>query len=97
MRTTSSLESFHSALNRSMEKKSNFFKFMVGLKLYESRKVDQMYSLLNNNQPKKQFEPKLCKDRERHNKINHYTKLFEQKKINIKEFLVGMATDGKCA
>lgn len=97
MRTTSSLESFHSAMNRSMEKKSNFFKFLVGLKLYESRKVDRMYELIKNVQPEKHFGARLHEDRERDNKIKQYTKLFEDKQINVKEFLIGMANDGKCA
>lgn len=96
MRTTSSLESFHSALNRSMQKQSNLFMFLVGLKLHESRKVDRMYELTNNVQPKKQFEPRHREDRKRNEKIKHHSKLFEDKKISIKEFLLRMAADAKC-
>lgn len=87
MRTVSSLESFHSALNRSMSANSHFFKFVIGLKIHESRKADKMYNLLHNRMPKNQLKRKHRADKQRDERINHISKLFSEKRISLKEFL----------
>lgn len=96
MRTVSSLESFHSGLNRSMVKKGHFFKFVVGLKLHESRKADNMFNLVHGKMPNNQLHPKHPWDQERDNKIKHFIKLLCDKKLSIKGFLQGMASDKNC-
>lgn len=96
MRTVSSLESFHSSANRSMPKKGNFFRCVVGLRLIESRKADTMMNLVNNIMPENQLERKHSWDRERDQRIKHFTELICKKKIPIKEFLQEISSDKNC-
>lgn len=87
MRTVSSVESFHSALNRAMGKNSHFFKLVVGLKLVESRKADKMFNLLHKPLPSNQLNRKHIWDVERDQKIKNLTELLCKDKISIIEFL----------
>lgn len=89
MRTTSSLESFNAVLNRSIAKRPNFYKFVERLKLHESRAADQMYNAVHGLQ--KCLEPHHEKDRQRAEKIKHFTKLICNRKLTPQEFLNAMA------
>lgn len=95
MRTVSSLEAFHSSLNRSMPKRSNFFKFIDGIKLHESRKTDRMFNLFNNI-VSSILKRKHKIDQERENKIKNFTRLLDDKQITIEKFLQAMAADKNC-
>lgn len=96
MRTVSSLESFHSAVNRTVPKKSHFFKFTMGLKYHECRKADKMLNLVRDLIPKNQLQKKHLRDQVRENKINHFTKLLCSEDISVREFLLAMAKDENC-
>lgn len=89
MRTTSSLESFNSVLNRSMAKRPNFYKFIERLRLHESRAADNMYNAVHGLQ--KSLAPHHEKDRQRAEKIEHFTKLICNGKLTSQEFLNAMA------
>lgn len=93
MRTTSSLEAFNSALNRSIPKKANFFTFVERLKLHESRKADQMCNLINDSLPQNHYERKHERDQKREEKIQFYTELLCSGKINTRGFLGAMADE----
>lgn len=72
-----------------MPKKGHFFKFIVVLRLHESRKATDMFNLLKGNLTK--LHRKHKKDQMREDRIQHFTKLFCEKQISIKDFLEGMA------
>lgn len=93
MRTTSSLESFNSALNRSIPKKANFFTFVERLKLHESRKAEDMHNLVNDKLPKNQYERKHYCDQKREEKIRFNTELLHKGIINTSGFLAAMADE----
>lgn len=93
MRTTSSLESFNSSLNRSVAKKKNYYTFFERIQLHESRNADKMYNLAHDVLPDKQFEPRHESDRERDRKIKLNTELLCKQETNVEEFLNAMAAD----
>lgn len=93
MRTTSSLESFNAVLNRSIAKKANFFKFVEGLKLHESRKADDMHNRTHDNLPEEHFERRHLRDREREEKIRSHTILLESGVISTADFLQAMVDE----
>lgn len=91
MRTISSLESMHSMLNRSLAQKKHFFKFIECLRLHESRKADNFFALVNGLQATRfQRHPKIQR---RDEKIKSFTDSLTSSKINIEQFLQGMADD----
>lgn len=94
MRTTSSLESFNSAINRSVKKKQNYFKFVERLRIHESRKADRMHNLAHDVLPAKQFTARHKADRLRHEKIKENTDLLRDGVISTAEFLSIMANEG---
>lgn len=47
MRTTSTLEGFHSKLNKTIAKDPNFFEFVEKLKMHESKCADTMHSVIH--------------------------------------------------
>lgn len=87
MRTTSSLEGFNSVLNRTIAKHPNFFKFVERLRIHESRKADDMIALVQDPVSKKQLEPKHKKDKDRNDKIKHFTDLLCAHKLTVADFL----------
>lgn len=96
MRTTSTLEGFHSKLNKTIAKDPNFFEFVEKLKMHESKCADTMHSVIHDVLPSTHFEPKNPKDKERAEKINHFTKLLCSEKITPAEFLNAMADEKEC-
>lgn len=95
MRTTSSLEAFHSVLNRTIAKGPNFFKFIERLRLHESRAADRMHNLAHDILPDKQFQARLKRDQDRDEKIRHHTGLLCNGAITPEEFLDAMAAENK--
>lgn len=91
-RSTGSLEGLNSVLNRSILKKPHFFRFVQCLRYHESRKANDMINLHNDDMPQSHFEPRHKKDRERNNKIKHYTDLLEKNAIDVEQFLEAMAS-----
>lgn len=49
MRTTSSLEAFNSALNRTLPRRANFFKFVQCLKTHEFSKFSDIFNHFNSS------------------------------------------------
>lgn len=96
MRTTSSLEAFNSALNRSIAKKKNYFKFFERLQIHENRCADRMHNLVNDLLPKSHFEPRHELDKKRARKIEANTALLCQGVITPADFLDEMASDENC-
>lgn len=92
MRTTSSPESHNSKLNRSIPKRSNFFKFIDQLKVQESSKLIDLYNLVTDNPDEKSLVRKRKRDQERDDKIKTLTNSLKHAKMSIKEFLEEMAT-----
>lgn len=93
MRTTSSLESFNSSLNRTVSKKKNYYTFFERLRLHESKKADTMHNLAHDVLPDKHFEPRHIKDQKRDQKIKFFIQLLCNQKISVFEFLTAMAAD----
>lgn len=90
MRTTSSLESMNAQIGRSFPKHPNFFKFLECLQQHEYTKATAMKKLIENC-PVYQMERKHQKDKERDEKIKHFSSLFARKRIDLGMFLEAMA------
>lgn len=93
MRTTSSLESFNAYLNRSIAKRGHFFKFIVNLKMHESRKADTMSSLITDTVPDAQYQRRKIRDQKRDAKIKMNTDLLKNEKISVAGFLNAMSSE----
>lgn len=93
MRTTSSLESFNAILNRSIAKNAHFFKFLLRLRIHESRKTDEMHYMAHHILPDSQFERRKQRDRERENKIQFFSAKLLSGRFTTAEFLLAMAAD----
>lgn len=93
MRTTSSLEAFNSAINRSVGKKQHYFKFVERIKLHESRSTDRMFGVVHDELPASHFEPRREVDKARQKKIKSNTELLSNGKISVDDFLNAMAAD----
>lgn len=91
MRTTSSLESLNSQLNRSIGRAHpNIFQLIDHLKHHEAFKSNILLGK-NFSVQKKQLEPKRKRDRERDSKIKFFTQMLESNQIGVSSFLVSMA------
>lgn len=99
MRTTSSLEGFNAVLNRTIAKHPNFYKFIERLRIHESQRADEMIALVQDPLSEKHFEPRHQKDKNRDEKIKHYTALLCSQHITIADFLNAMVSfdDGTCS
>lgn len=93
MRTTSSLESLNSQLNRTFGRaRPNIFQFIDHIKSHESSKCERMAKLVKTTSVStKQLERKRKKDKERDDKIKYFTEKLEQNIINVCVFLESMA------
>lgn len=96
MRTTSTLEGFHSKLNKTIAKDPNFFEFVGKLKMHESKSADTMHCVIHDVLQSTHFEPKNPKDIKRAEKIDHFTKLLCSEKITPVEFLYAMDDEKEC-
>lgn len=93
MRTTSSVESFNALLNRSMQKRPDFFNFVMALQIHESRKVDEMFYVAKNPTPDEFFEKKKKQDKNRDKKIRNLTEMLNKNELSTEEFMRAMACD----
>lgn len=91
MRTTSSVESMNSALNRGCKARPNIFKFIDRIRLHEFSKQLDLIDLFEDDVTE-EFERKRKLDRERELKITHFTNLLLQNDITVQEFLEAMST-----
>lgn len=91
MRTTSSVESLNSQLNRSFPKHGHIWRFIEQLRLFEFSKTEEMSQLIDGNYSKNQLNRKRRRDRERKEKINYLTVTLQRKEICIGEFLEAMS------
>lgn len=86
MRTTSSLESFNSKLNRGIQKKMGLFRFIDQLKVIEAEKSYNFHALANERLTEGlQDERSIQKKRD--SIINLYTNLINNENITAEEFL----------
>lgn len=93
MRTTSSVESLNAKLGRVLPKRSNIFRFLACLKIFEFEKVDGMRSLVSCIPPK-QMKRKRTVDKTREKKIEYFSDLLSKKKITVNKFMDIMADSG---
>lgn len=88
MRTTSSLESLNSQMNRSFAKHGHIWSFVEQLKFHEFAKTKEMKLIIKEN---KQVGRKRKNDREREKKIKFFSNLLKEGNISPSEFLEAMA------
>lgn len=87
MRTTSSIESLNSQLNRSFPKRGHIWKFIEQLKYHEFSKANDMQKLTKIDV---KMERKRKSDRERERKIKFLTSLLKEGTIDVGVFLDAM-------
>lgn len=92
MRTTSSLESMNSKLNRGCRKHPHIFKFIDRIRLHEFRKSIDLLDLFEND-VNEEFERKRKSDKEREKKIRFFTNLLQKNEIGVNEFLEAMSNN----
>lgn len=85
------MESLNSILNRSIAKKTHFFRFVARLKLFESKKSNDMALAVNSNLP--QLSSGNKKYQMRNKKIKELTAQFDAGSIDVEDFLKLMASD----
>lgn len=90
MRTTSSLESVNAQFKRMFKRHGNIFKFIESAKLHEYSKVIDLQQL-QTTVTAKQMERRKNIDKERDEKIKHFSSMLDQKQIDVTEFLEAMA------
>lgn len=85
MRTTSPMEAINSAIQRSFPRRTNIFKFIECLRLYEAQKSEDLFNIgdISNVKPKR----KRAKDRIRDEKISNLTAQLNSGHISVKSFL----------
>lgn len=96
VRTTSSLESFHRSLNRSMAKHGTFYVFLEGLKLNESDKSNNMYNLIHNNLPESHLQRRHAEDQKREEYIRQFSADLKNGNLTTMTFLEAMAKCEPC-
>lgn len=91
MRTTSSLESLNSIIQKSFPQQTNIFKFIDSLRLLESIKASNLHQIHCGFISNRQLERKRTADRDRDLKIKHLTKKLMKGKISVDVFLESMS------
>lgn len=84
------MESMNAQFMRSFKSHGSIYKFMECLALYEFTKASEMRQL-SESMPKGQMEAKKTTDKERHDKVKHFTILLTRGEIDVNEFLAAMA------
>lgn len=87
MRTTSSVEPVNSVIQRSFPKKTNIFKFIEHLKLFESIKSTDLYQLAQGEITSQKLERKRAEDKQRENRIIVCSDKLKNGDISVVEFL----------
>lgn len=85
------MESLNSVLNRSIAKKTHFFRFVARLKFFESKKSHDMALAVDSRCPEHQSGNKKYQIRRK--KIEELTKMFDKGSIDVQDFLEAMASD----
>lgn len=91
MRTTSSLEAINSVIQRSFPGQTNIYKFIESLRLYESRKSEDLYKMSTSGISNRQLERKRAVDKEREEKILYFTTQLKNGEISTSLFLESMS------
>lgn len=91
MRTTSSLESENSQIQRSFPQNPSIYQFAEHLKLHESMKSTDMYQLINTEITSERLRRKRKIDRERDIKIKHISAMLKNNQISVENFLEVMS------
>lgn len=91
MRTTSSLESLNSVIQRNLSKRTNIFRTAKDLRMHEAIKTSDLYQLSTGEISNQQLARKRAADREREEKIKHFSVLLENNDITVPYFLRVMA------
>lgn len=87
MPTTSSVEAVNSLIQRSFPKKTNIFKFIEHLKLFESIKSTDLYQLAQGEITSQKLERKRAEDKQRENRIIVCSDKLKNGDISVVEFL----------
>lgn len=90
MRTTSSLEAMNSALNRTSPPHRHIFKFIDHIRLHEFGKSLDLLNL-EKNDVSEEFQRKRKLDKERKERISHFTNELQKEAISVREFLEAMS------
>lgn len=87
MRTTSSVEAVNSVIQRSFPKRTNIFKFIENLKLFDSSKSTDLYQLAQGDITSQKLERKRAEDKRRENHIKVCSDKLKNEDISVAEFL----------
>lgn len=91
MRTTSSVESMNSVMQRTFQKRPNIFNYVANLKLFESTQSTIMYQLHTNVILNEELKRKRAEDQKREEKIRYFTEKLRNNEISVYKFLMQMA------
>lgn len=91
MRTTGSVESLNSDIQREFPKQTTIFKFIDALKMHESERSSDLHFLSLEKTTDKQLQRRRKEDRDRDEKIKRFTHLLMNGEISILEFLKAMS------
>lgn len=94
MRTTSSIESLNSVIQRKFPKSRNIYSFIEGLRLQDSIKSSDLYQISIGNITNQQLMRKRPSDQYREQKIQSFSARYQQGNISIETFLKLLST--KC-
>lgn len=87
MRTTSSIESLNSVVQRKFPKSRNIFSFIEGLRLEDAIKTSDLYQLLIGNVSNQQLMRKRLTDQYRDQKIRSFSARYQNGTVSIEMFL----------
>lgn len=91
MRTTSSVESVNSVIQRRFPDRTNIFKFAEALKMYEAIRATDLYQLSRSDITTPNLARKRTEDRARDDKIKRYSDSLKEGQISIAKFLDEMS------
>lgn len=86
------MEGLNSNIQRDFPKKTDIFKFIDALKLFESQKSSDLHTLSLEETSQNEFQRRHPKDRIRDEKIKTNTELLADDSISVLDFLKSMAT-----
>lgn len=93
MRTTSSLESMNSQIQRMLPSNAHLYKFIESLKLHESIKSSDLYQLSKKNITNADLERKRVEDKARDEKIKKLSEKMKTGGLSAMDFLKAMSID----
>lgn len=90
-RTTSLVEAINSQIQRTFPAQPSILQYVEFLKMHESMSSTDLYHLVQEKTPDKEYLRKRPTDRARDKKIKHFSALFGAGDISIGDFLVAMS------